>query len=283
MHEAPPHLPFRLSGPGLARHFPHPSGVDTLPRMSATPHQPSQRTILFVLAGVFLLTLGLQLPGVMDFQKFGFYDEGAWLRLDQLFAGGRVPTVDLGYSYGMLPLMLSRGWFAIFGRTPWAYLGFMTACNLLSVAAIGVILHAAGSSWRRVGAACVLLPLAVMPNNYSLMHPLEMMLILWALAWQFRGRYGLALVFAVGAVFTKPSMAYVLGLLLLILAMMAQGQAEQKARVPWRLLPRRPPGWEIVLPPVVAGVLLLVVSTQAVPHRVCPPVQLEVHALLLQT
>jgi len=67
-----------------------------------------------------------------------------------------------------------------------------------------------------VGAACVLLPLAVMPNNYSLMHPLEMMLILWALACQLRGRYALALVCAVAAVFTKPSMAYVLGLMLLV-------------------------------------------------------------------
>ena len=36
-------------------------------------------------------------------------------------------------------------------------------------------------------------------------------------------------------------------------------------------------------PHVPQSVLLLVVSTQAVPHRVCPPVQLEVHALLLQT
>jgi hypothetical protein len=31
------------------------------------------------------------------------------------------------------------------------------------------------------------------------------------------------------------------------------------------------------------SVLLLVVSTQAVPHRVCPPAQVEVHAVLLQT
>jgi hypothetical protein len=31
------------------------------------------------------------------------------------------------------------------------------------------------------------------------------------------------------------------------------------------------------------SVLLLVVSTQAVPHMVCPAAQLDMHALLLQT
>jgi hypothetical protein len=36
-------------------------------------------------------------------------------------------------------------------------------------------------------------------------------------------------------------------------------------------------------PQLPQSVLLVVVSTQAVPHRVCPPMQLDVHALLLQT
>jgi hypothetical protein len=36
-------------------------------------------------------------------------------------------------------------------------------------------------------------------------------------------------------------------------------------------------------PQLPQSVLLLVVSTHAVPHRVCPPVQLEVQALLLHT
>jgi hypothetical protein len=124
--------------------------------------------------------------------------------------------VDLGYSYGNLPFMLSRGWFAAFGYTPWAYLGFLTLCNLLSVTGIAWILRTVGVSWWRLAAACVLLPLAVIPNNYSLAHPLEMMLIIWALAFQTRGRYGVALALGVLGVFTKPSMPYVLGLVLLI-------------------------------------------------------------------
>lgn len=205
---------------------------------------------LAVIFGVFalelLLMLLLQLPGVADFQKFGFYDEGAWLNLDRLFAGGAVPTVDVGYSYGMLPLMLSRVWFATLGRTPWAFIGFVTVCNLAAAWGMARILYAMGCSWRMFIAACALLPLAIMPNAYSLMHPLEMALIVGALSFQARNRYGWALALATLAVLSKPSMAYVLGLILLLLS--------------WWLRKC----WRVVIPPAIAGIAAIGISVAAV-------------------
>jgi len=168
----------------------------------------------------------------------------------------------------MLPLILSHAWFTIFGRTPWAYLAFLTICNLLAAGGIAAILRAAGISWRRLGAACVLLPLAIMPNNYSLMHPLEMLLIIWALAHQARGRYGAALAFAVMAVFTKPSMPYVLGLLLLILGFLYQSSNHRTQGLPSQgLRDRLQKAWPILIPPTLTALALVALSILAVGLR----------------
>ena len=205
---------------------------------------PTVGMMFLIFAAELLLTLLIQLPGIAAFKEFGFYDEGAWLHLVALVAGGAVPTVDTGYSYGMLPLIVSRAWVGLFGNRPWAFIGFVTACNVLAAWGVARILHVTGTSWRRLALACVLLPLAIMPNNYSLMHPLEMLLIVSALAQQARGRYGAALAWAVLAVLTKPSMAYVLGLVLLIVAVYLRK------------------GWRVVLAPAItgAGALLLEVG-----------------------
>ncbi len=216
----------------------------------------SLRPGVIMVWGIFvaelLLLLIAELPGVADFQKFAFYDEGSWLRMDRLFAaagGGKIPTVDFGYSYGMLPLILGRGWFACFGRGAWAFIGFITACNVGAAWGMARILEAVsesrgggggkgvGVAWRWVGLSCVLLPYAIFPGNYSLMHALEMMLIVLSLAQQARGKYGGALAFAVLAVLTKPTMGYVLGFLLLVWG--------------WRMRA----GWKIVIAPVVVGVV----------------------------
>jgi hypothetical protein len=248
------------------RPFPRLGSPYTLPNMSVplpSARAPSLRVITLILAAELLLTLLFQLPGVMDFQKFAFYDEGAWLHVDQLVAAGHTPTIDLSYSYGTLPLMLSRAWMTLFGRTPWTYLGFLTTCNLLAAWGLAATLHAAGLSWRRLAAACVLLPLAIMPNNYSLMHPLEMLLLLWSLAHLARGRYGIALAFATAAVLTKPSMAYVLGLILLILAFLypngpvnAQAQGLQSLGLRQRLRQF----WPALIPPTLTALALLALS-----------------------
>src|SRR4051794_23615370 len=92
-----------------------------------------------ILAMVVLLGLVVQLPRVADFEKYGFYDEGAWLHLDALVSRGAVPGKDVGYSYGMVPLIMSRAWFAMLGRSPWAFIAFVTLCNLWTAWGVATI------------------------------------------------------------------------------------------------------------------------------------------------
>ena len=178
--------------------------------------------------------------------------------------------MDLGYSYGMLPLhSLKCGWFFVFGLNPWAFIAFASVCNLLSALGIARILHAMGTTRRRLILACCLLPLALMPNPLSLMHPLEALFIISGLAQQIRNRYGTALAFAVAAVFTKPSMGYILGFLLLsfgLLRIYQNAKASRSADPPQPASPLK----EIVglvLPPAVAALALLAFSILCVGLR----------------
>jgi hypothetical protein len=225
----------------------------------ATQVPPGTRGTFVILAAVVLLGFLVQLPRVADFEKFGFYDEGAWLHLDELVAGGAVPGKDVGYSYGMLPLIVSRGWFALFGRSPWAFIAFVLLCNFWTTWGVASIVSEIQNSefriqngsilWRRWGVvalAAIFLSYGIFPNNYSLMHPLEMALIVSALAMQARGRYGGALAFATLAVFTKPTMGYALGLLLLLLAAWLRK------------------GWRIVIAPTITGVAVMLLEITTV-------------------
>lgn len=196
-----------------------PAPLENPPVLRAPGTQPLPPWKIWLLFSfVLLATLAFQLPGVASFQKFCFYDEGAWIHLVQQVAHGAVPTIDIGYSYGSLPLILSRVWFALFGYSAWAFIAFVTTCNLAAAWGFAQILSATGATWKRTLLACLILPLAIMPNAYSLMHPLEMALIVLALAQLARARYATALSFATLTLLTKPSMAYVLGLVLLLLA-----------------------------------------------------------------
>src|SRR5262252_9252191 len=55
-----------------------------------------------------VVTFLAQLPMSYDFANFVFYDPGVSLRTDLLIAQGYVPTIDFGYIYGLLPLMIGR-------------------------------------------------------------------------------------------------------------------------------------------------------------------------------
>ena len=69
----------------------------------------SRRGPCAVMAGLLLALLLARLPIALDFKLFAFYDQGSALRADRLVAGGLVPTVDFGFSYGLLPLALQTG------------------------------------------------------------------------------------------------------------------------------------------------------------------------------
>ena len=180
-------------------------------------HYPGYRGLL-ILFGLETLAINLaRLPESMRFDRFAFCDHGANLTLQYLIANGLRPSLDFGYHYGLLPALIGRIWFGIFGATPWSYQAAMVVADLLCAWAIAKIL-----SQLRIGA--VGLALAVITLGYAFQatyvnfaHATEAVLLSHALAEQARGSRANALALATAAVFAKPSMGWVYGLLLVIL------------------------------------------------------------------
>ena len=167
--------------------------------------------LLFTHLSLFLL----QLPTIYEFATFAVFDPGAALHADHLIAQGYTPTVDFGYPYGLLPLLLGRAFFAVAGRTPTGYLLFM----LLAEAAIlwGLWRMARHWGWAIALFLLAALPHIVIPVYINLIHPLEAALMLHALADLSTGRRARALALATVSLFVKPVMAYVLGFLVIVL------------------------------------------------------------------
>ncbi len=101
-----------------------------------------------------------ELPANFTFDRFAFCDAGGNLTVQYLIAHGLGPAIDFGYHYGLLPLAITKAWFAILGASPSAYLALMIAANLvmacalarvaaaLEFGALGVVLAASPSDLR---------------------------------------------------------------------------------------------------------------------------------------
>ncbi len=128
--------------------------------LPAIPGDFSLRKLTLLIAGILLASFIAQWPGprMADWQLFAFYDPGTILHGDLLLEKGYVPTVDFGYTAWLGPaaLMAALG-FAIFGRTPWTFLGLTLLTELVMAWALARILIATGiaQSWRRGNGLCV--------------------------------------------------------------------------------------------------------------------------------
>jgi hypothetical protein len=169
------------------------------------------------IGGILLASFLLQLPTsqVGDWQQFAFYDPGTVLKGDVLLGKGYVPTVDFGYTHGLLSLLYGRAGFAVVGRTAWGYWVLTLLCEMGMTWGFARMVRALGLSWWGLAVLLVGLPMAVMPAYLTLTHPLEAMLIVLALAEQAEGKRGRALVLMTVCIFVKPSMGYVYGAVLL--------------------------------------------------------------------
>src|SRR5262245_40624157 len=156
----------------------------------------------------------IQLPAVYNFQTFVLYDPGSVLRADSLIAQGLSPTIDFGYSYGMLSLLYGRLLFALGGRTPAMYLVGTWLMEMLI--ALGLARFAIRWGWASRALLIVAAPHAVHPIYLALTHPMEAALLTHAVADLADGRRARALALTSACVFVKPSLAYALGLVLLI-------------------------------------------------------------------
>src|SRR5215468_3624728 len=158
--------------------------------------------------------MAVQIPAVYNFSTFILYDPGSILRADRLLTQGLSPTIDFGYSYGMLSLIYGRLIFALGGRTPAMYLVGTWLMEML--VALGLARFAARWGWAARALLIVAAAHAVQPVYLALTHPMEAALLIHALADLADGRRARALALTSACVFVKPSLAFALGLVLLI-------------------------------------------------------------------
>jgi hypothetical protein len=157
----------------------------------------------------------LRLPGTLEF-NLAFGDTGANLTVQYLINHGYRPGVDLEYPHGLLPLWLGRLWFGIFGLSPFAYVALVPIFDLLIV--LGFVRLAANLRLNLAGILIILLTAAqtITTSFPNLSHGMERIFLLQALADQAGGNRRRALAIAAATFFVKPSMAYFLGLLLIV-------------------------------------------------------------------
>ncbi len=172
-------------------------------------------SVLFV--GEALVLYIVQLPKTLSFSLFGFRDQGANLVRDYLLAFGYRPVVDFGHPYGLLGLLVGHIWFLAAGRTPVAYQAAMLAVDLLMAWAMARFAVNLGLSTSAIVFMMAAMPFAIAPSYFAFAQALEAVLLCNALAEQAKGRYATALALAAGALFAKPAMAYVYGLLIVII------------------------------------------------------------------
>jgi hypothetical protein len=169
-----------------------------------------------LLLEVLVLSL-VQLPLSLSWESFAFMDPGANLAVQTLLDRGLVPTVDFGYIYGLLPLLIGRLWFSVLGLTPFAYAAAMLVVDLLIAWGLARCLSALKAGLTGVALVVIAMPWAALASYINLAHGIEAILICHALADHSLGRRSRALALLTACLLVKPSMAYVYGLLLVLL------------------------------------------------------------------
>jgi hypothetical protein len=187
------------------------------PAMTANIPRWTFNRIFFVLAIEFTLLSIVNVPSIFSFDNWAFGDRGAELTIQYLARAGYSPGVDFFYHYGLLPILAGKLWFGALGITPSTCFAAMFVCELFIVR--GMARFAVALQLSPIGIAFLLaaFPLAIMQPSYpTLAHSIEALLLCNALAEQAAGKHSRALALVSAAVFAKPSLAYVFGLLLLI-------------------------------------------------------------------
>lgn len=181
-------------------------------------HQAVGPLALFALYAVeFAVIWFLLNPANSGFDHFAFCDQGANLTVQALIAKGLHPAVDFAYPYGLIPLLVGKLWFGLFGRTASAYQGLMLVCGVLIAWGLARIAGALAFGGFGIALLAIMLGFIVQSSYPSLSQATEQVLLTFALGEHARGRRAAALAWTAAAVFAKPSMAYVYGFCLTLL------------------------------------------------------------------
>ena len=166
------------------------------------------------------------------FFRWAFLDSGADLTIQSMIARGLRPTMDFGYVYGLLPLLINRVWQAVFGATPLACRGLVLICHLFLVLGLAIRHFHSGRDHRWQIMAMVAMPDILLTYTIVLVQVLEPALLINAMAFQARGRRGIALALTTTCLFVKPSMGYLYGLVLLLSIISNERQRWWKTLIP---------------------------------------------------
>ena len=172
--------------------------------------------IALLIAEVLVLALA-RLPLSLSWDDFAFMDQGANLAVQTLLDRGLVPTVDFGYIYGLLALLIGRFWFSLVGLNPYAYAAAMLIVDILIAWGLARCLSAMKAGPAAIVLVVVALPWAALSSYINLAHAVEATLICHAIAEHLLGRRSRALALLTACIFVKPAMAYLYGLLLVLL------------------------------------------------------------------
>ncbi|MGC8553592.1 MAG: hypothetical protein ACP5O7_12115 [Phycisphaerae bacterium] len=214
--------------------------------LAAVKYRPRFWLLAGAIAMVLLTLQLLELPRIAGWTFFSFYDPGTALKGDLLISMGMKPAIDFGYTHGLASLMVAHWGFALLGRTPMAFLLMTAIIEVFMAMAIARFAQAMQLSKPALWFLFAALPVAVMPCYLTLTHPLEAMLLLWAIAEQACGRRERALALCTACLFVKPSMAYVYGLLLIIWTLADWSRHERNLAGLWRR----------TAPAIITGVLM---------------------------
>jgi hypothetical protein len=170
--------------------------------------------IALLLIEVCVLYL-LRLPLLYNFNSFAFWDSGAFLVAHYLLQQGHQPFIYFGWQYGLLPLFIQELGFRVLGASPASFLLLSAPCALTVAVVMGRFALLEGAIAGRI-LLILTLPM-VLAFELDMPHSLEPALLSLGLLSQAKAKYGRALGFATAACFTKPSMGYLYGLVLLLL------------------------------------------------------------------
>jgi len=179
----------------------------------------SPRIVLILLIVEVCLLYLLRWPLSYNFNNFAFWDNGSYLVAHFLLQQGHQVFSYFGWQYGLLPLFIQELGFHLFGATPASFMCLSAPCVMTVAVVMGrIALLESGTAGRIL--IILSLPL-ILSFPLDLPHSLEPALLSLGLLSQAKGQHGRALAFATAACFTKPSMGYLYGLVLLLFIFLA--------------------------------------------------------------
>lgn len=232
------------------------------PQPNCTGRQSSLTTV-FLLFNVELVSLlVLYRPVLFGFDNYMFRDWGFNLVVKYLISNGFLPNIDFGYNYGLLTLLFGDTWYTIFGATPRAC---QAAMLLMAIAAVWALVRAAvyiKISRYKWAFLVVMLPFGVRLAYANLAHSIDAALISNAVVEQLQGRRSRALALCTIAVFVRPAVGFIYGLILVV-AMVTSCKRDCRAMLR-ELLPA------VVTALLLATILGIVYGPQALVRTILP-------------